>query len=245
MQQFPGRDLKGLSEFPNDFQTRVKRALLQLAEVAPTDFRLIREIVLRHAPRMAQPPQIPGENFPQIHAESRPGCSIWTPRYIKQNAVRMRFTLSCRVGNSGQKGKARPLAGDRGIFSTHHIAVLADLATFLVVGWLSLRILHKFENDFPMAGKVGFFSLFLLFYVVILAVVLVNYFIEGRHDWEEIRFGFGYVWLVLFLGSTFVINYVVQAFIPNRAWIQNVVTGLFVLAAFAFSVWAFWQIFGI
>ena len=52
-------------------QARVERALLQLTQIAPADFRLVWKIVLRHAPRVPQTPQIAGENLPQIHAGSR------------------------------------------------------------------------------------------------------------------------------------------------------------------------------
>jgi hypothetical protein len=129
--------------------------------------------------------------------------------------------------------------------------VLADLATFILVGWLSLKILGKLEEKilrkldakFPDAGVcVVFFFLS----VVVLASVVVDYFIEGRQrrDWYEINFGFAFVWLALFFGLTYEISYTTQALVPNRARIRNVLTVLFVLGAFALSVLAFWQIFG-
>jgi len=52
---------------------------------------------------MPQASQIPGENFPQIHAGSRPGCSICAPRYTEQNTrreihrVSLFFNLWCRT----------------------------------------------------------------------------------------------------------------------------------------------------
>ncbi len=85
-EQLSRLNVKSFRELPDDLQACVESTFLQLAQVAPTDLCLICEVVLRHAFRMAQTPQIPGENFPQIHAGSRPGCLICTPRYIKQNA---------------------------------------------------------------------------------------------------------------------------------------------------------------
>jgi hypothetical protein len=131
------------------------------------------------------------------------------------------------------------------ILSTHQIAVLAAIATFFAVGWLVLKILHKFEQDFPNSDA-GVFVVSLLFSVVILAVTSVDYLIEGRrhHDLLTLRLGFGFVWLALFLGLIIVIRYIVQTFVPNRTRVQNVVAAMFVLGAFVFSAWAFSQIFG-
>jgi hypothetical protein len=47
--------------------------------------------------------------------------------------------------------------------STHGLAILAVIATFVVAGWLLLKIMHKLETDFPTRDdRIGTFVLGLL-----------------------------------------------------------------------------------
>ena len=65
--------------------------------------------------------------------------------------------------------------------STHRIAILAVIATFVVAGWLLLKIMHKFEPDFPVRDdRSGTFVLGLLFSFIVLVCVAVDYFMRGR-----------------------------------------------------------------
>ena len=84
-QQLGRLSSEGVRELPDYFQTCVKCALFQLTKIAPADLGLIREVVLRHALGIPQPSQISSENLPQVHAGSRPSCSICAPRYIEQS----------------------------------------------------------------------------------------------------------------------------------------------------------------
>jgi hypothetical protein len=63
--------------------------------VAPADFRLIREIVLRQAFGMSQTAKVASEYFPQVHAGSETTCSKYAPRYTDQNEG----LISSRPGN--------------------------------------------------------------------------------------------------------------------------------------------------
>jgi hypothetical protein len=114
---------------------------------------------------------------------------------------------------------------------------LAEVATFLVLGWLALKLLVKFENHFPKAAEdfsVFLFGLPLSF--VIFGVFLVRYFVR-HHDWQEIRDGFAGVWLALSVGFASVVARAYDETYPTLTFI--LIIGVFVLFTLAF-----WQIFG-
>ena len=130
--------------------------------------------------------------------------------------------------------------------STHRIAIVAVIATFFVVGWLSLKIMHKFETEFPSsANRIGAFVTGLLFSITILACSTMDYFIEGRrhHDLSAVRGGFGAVILVVSFGLLHVITNAMEALIPDREELQDWLKPLFFLGCFAFLLWSLWQIF--
>src|SRR5271156_5605100 len=84
-EQLCGLDVQRICELPHELEARIKSGLFQLTEIAPADFGLIREVVLRKPFRIPQAAQIAGENLPQVHAGSEPTCSKYTPRYTEQN----------------------------------------------------------------------------------------------------------------------------------------------------------------
>ena len=131
--------------------------------------------------------------------------------------------------------------------STHRIAILAVIATFVVAGWLLLKIMLKFEPDFPVRDdRIGTFVLGLLFSFIVLVCIAVDYFMRGRgHYYLYILKGcFAVVSIVLFTDSIFVIDCAMQAFIPNREGVGNILTGLIVLGIFISLSWSLTQIFG-
>src|SRR5258708_3488509 len=60
----------------------MKCALLKLAQVAPTDFCLISEVVLRQPLRVAQPAQVRGKHLSQVHASGH-DATRWLSRGIR------------------------------------------------------------------------------------------------------------------------------------------------------------------
>ena len=85
LEQLGRFDFQHGGELTDDLQTGIERALFELAQVAPANFGLICEVVLRKLFRMTQSAQISGKHFPQVHAVSEPTCSKCTPRYTEQN----------------------------------------------------------------------------------------------------------------------------------------------------------------
>lgn len=96
------------------------------------------------------------------------------------------------------------------ILSIYHIAFLASAATFLGVGWFSLRIgdtlAGTLEKYIPDTGAlVGFF----LFSLPIAAALVVHGFVEGRHSYYrvEIEDGSGLCTQLYFLGYVVLYTY--------------------------------------
>jgi len=80
LQELGGFYTKGLGQPSDDLQARVEGALLKLAQIASTHFRLVGEIVLRKPLFMAQAAQVGGEHVSQVHARSGATRSKYAPQ---------------------------------------------------------------------------------------------------------------------------------------------------------------------
>jgi hypothetical protein len=69
--------LQYVGQFADDFQAGVKRPFFQLTKITATNAGLVGQRFLRQPCRVTQPTQIGREPFPQIHAETKAGCSIY------------------------------------------------------------------------------------------------------------------------------------------------------------------------
>jgi hypothetical protein len=63
-EQLCGLDVQRICELSHDLEARIKSGLFQLTEIAPADFGLVGEVVLRKSLRIPQAAEIAGEHLP-------------------------------------------------------------------------------------------------------------------------------------------------------------------------------------
>jgi hypothetical protein len=78
---------KCISKSANDPKASEECSLFELAEIAPANLSIVREVVLREPLLVAQATQVGGEQLAQIHPPNEACCSKCAPRYIEQNAT--------------------------------------------------------------------------------------------------------------------------------------------------------------
>lgn len=88
LQKFTRVRFQHLGKPANDFQAGVVPTGFELSQIAPTDASIVGKRVLRQPFLKAQPAQVGGEEFPQVHAGSQSACQESAPRYTKQSMLR-------------------------------------------------------------------------------------------------------------------------------------------------------------